>query len=85
GAFASREDGGEAKVFLHGGPTASSAKCLGTLVDYACLSADFGSPDSGLLALGGTDGRVRIMSLKPSAKTGGYAAMEAVVSAKGAD
>mmetsp|Transcript_5625 Transcript_5625/g.13286 ORF Transcript_5625/g.13286 Transcript_5625/m.13286 type:complete len:375 (-) Transcript_5625:64-1188(-) len=79
GSFASAEDGGEAKVFHYGGAAPHAPnKCLGTVVHYTCLSADFGAPETGLLAMGGTDGRVRIMSLKPdnaskpSTATAGY-------------
>jgi len=53
GSFAN-DGGGEAKVF-------SSGSCIGTMVRFTCLSADFGSPSSGLIAMGGCDGRVRVM------------------------
>lgn len=61
GSFTS-PGGGEAKV-LHRRRGETSQGCLGTMVNYTCLSADFGSPTSGLVAFGGSDGRVRVMRL----------------------
>eukprot|EP00931_Biecheleriopsis_adriatica_P117271 TRINITY_DN92803_c0_g1_i1.p1 TRINITY_DN92803_c0_g1~~TRINITY_DN92803_c0_g1_i1.p1 ORF type:complete len:361 (+),score=63.88 TRINITY_DN92803_c0_g1_i1:35-1084(+) len=64
GSFSS-DGGGEAKIFRQG---AEDSKCIATMVRYTCLSADFSSPAAGLLALGGLDGRVRMMRLAaPSA------------------
>eukprot|EP00435_Cladocopium_sp_Y103_P040450 s313_g11.t1 len=87
GSFASKEDGGEAKILQYGGPAATApSKCLGTVVDYTCLSADFASTQTGLLALGGTDGRVRIMSLKPEGSrpaTQGYGSFHSKLSGLG--
>merc|ERR1711957_415687 len=72
GSFNS-EGGGEAKV-LSRGPgdiDTSVSHCIGTLVRYTCLSADFANSGSGLLATGGMDGRIRVMRI--AANDGGTA------------
>merc|ERR1711870_146415 len=62
GSFAS-PGAGEAKVMELAGLADSAVQChcAGTLVSFTCLSADFSQPTAGLVAFGGSDGRVRIM------------------------
>eukprot|EP00927_Polykrikos_kofoidii_P020743 TRINITY_DN19883_c0_g1_i1.p1 TRINITY_DN19883_c0_g1~~TRINITY_DN19883_c0_g1_i1.p1 ORF type:complete len:351 (+),score=47.34 TRINITY_DN19883_c0_g1_i1:136-1188(+) len=63
---------GEGKVLKLGSVTASptcgaegsrGCECLATLVRISCLSTHFGSDASGLVALGGGDGRVRVLRM----------------------
>lgn len=62
GSFASQGEG-EAKVIELAGAAGSAAQChcAGTLVNFTCLSADFSRRAAGMVAFGGSDGRVRIM------------------------
>jgi len=69
GSFAGA-GGGEAKILERAGDAAGGGgrcHCAGTLVHFPCLSADFAGQASGLVALGGSDGRLRVLRLLAAA------------------
>ena len=62
---------GEAKI-IEGGTLQDEdrkieKRCAGTLTKFTCLSVSFASETSGLVACGGSDGRVRVLRVLPAA------------------
>lgn len=59
--------GGEAKILeRHPASGWEGRRCAGTLVRFTCLSADFSNDAAALVALGGKDGRLRVLHVGAS-------------------
>lgn len=58
---------GEAKVIERSGGDSGERRCACTLTKFNCLSSTFSSENAGLVAFGGSDGRIRVLRVARAA------------------